>query len=105
MKPWAGRNTTKGRELWSSDLDRSGWHPGLVVEPVVIPVPELGPGSHTIELQIKDIRPKKTDDDDHGYWVVSAVVAADDPRPRDGALVPGHSVAERYWSGGPDGRM
>ncbi len=82
--PWAGRSTTKGREMWSSDFDRSGWHPGLVVEPLMIPVPELGPGPHTIELQIKDIRPKKPDDEDHGYWVVSAVVVADEPWPSTG---------------------
>ncbi len=84
MNPWAGRSSVEGRELWSSDFDRSGWHPGLVVEPLMIPVPELGPGPHTIELQIKDIRPKKPDDEDHGYWVVSAVVVADEPWPRVG---------------------
>ena len=84
MNPWAGRKSVQGRELWSSDFDRSGWHPGLVVEPVMIPGPELGHGPHTIELQIKDIRAKKPDDEDHGYWVVSAVVVADEPWPRDG---------------------
>ena len=84
MNPWAARNTTKGRKLWSSDSDRSGWHVGLVVELVLIPVPELGRGSHTIELQIKDIRPRKPNEEDHGYWAVSAVVVADEPWPRAG---------------------
>lgn len=77
--PMSGRLTIDGRELWSSDLDRSGWHPGRVVEPLIIPLPELGPGLHTIELRIEDIRPK--DKSGQGYWRVSAIVLADEPWP------------------------
>lgn len=78
--PWAGRRTLGGRELRSSDLDRSGWNPGLVVEPLVIPAPELVPGGHEIELRILGLRPEDRDHG-HGYWRVSAVVVADEPWP------------------------
>lgn len=82
--PWSGRHRVDGREVWSSDLDRSGWHPGTTVEPLIIPLPELTPGPHTIELRIRGIRPKSPPDpndnnkEHHGYWAVSAVLVADD---------------------------
>lgn len=95
--PTSGRRTIDGRELWSSDLDRTGWHPGMAVEPVIIPVPELTPGKHEVQLIIQNIRPKpptkpvtepgKEPDPDaehHGYWVVSAMVVADEPWPDSG---------------------
>ena len=78
-----GRNDT-GREIWSSDLDRSGWHPGTVVDPLRIPIPELTPGRHTIELEIRDIRPKTVNaegEEHYGYWRTTAVVVADTPWP------------------------
>jgi hypothetical protein len=80
MNPWAGRRTIDGREVWSSDLDRSGWQPGLVVEPLVVPVPELTPGPHEITLEVLGIRPEEMDHA-HGYWRISGVVLADEPWP------------------------
>lgn len=80
LNPMAGRQIIDGRELWSSDLDRSGWHPGLVVEPEFIPVPELTAGRHEVELEVQGIRPKGASGA-YGYWRVSAIVVADEPWP------------------------
>ena len=77
--PMSGRMTIDNRELWSSDIDRSGWHPGTVIEPIRIPVPELSPGKHSVQLEIVGIRPK--DDSGYGYWRTSAVAVADEPWP------------------------
>jgi hypothetical protein len=85
LNPTAGWNRIDGRVLRSSDYDRTGWHPGLVVEPLMIPVPELTPGRHTIELTILDIKEKEPLSEDgkrhHGYWYVSMAVVADEPWP------------------------
>jgi hypothetical protein len=81
INPTSGRMDIDGRQLWASDLDRSGWHPGLLVEPLRIPLPELSPGRHAIELEILNIRPK--DQSGYGYWRVSAIVVADEPWPPD----------------------
>ena len=80
VNPWAGRRTIDGREVWSSDLDRSGWQPGLVIEPLLVPVPELTPGRHEISLEVLGIRPEGMDHA-HGYWRISGVVLADEPWP------------------------
>ncbi len=82
VNPWAGRRTIDGREVWSSDLDRSGWEPGLVVEPLLVPVPELTPGRHEITLEVLGIRPEGMDHA-HGYWRISGVVLADEPWPAE----------------------
>ena len=82
--PWAGRRTIDGREVWSSDFDRSGWQPGLVVEPLLVPVPELTPGRHEITLEVLGIRPGDRDHA-HGYWRISGVVLADEPWPAPAA--------------------
>lgn len=84
VNPMSGRERIDGRELWSSDLDRSGWAPGHVVWPDTIPVPELTPGRHLIELEIEDIRPPQPDDEDepHGYWRVTVIAIADEPWPQ-----------------------
>ena len=90
QNPTSGRREIDGRELWSSDLDRSGWAPGMAVEPTIIPLPELAaPGSHTIELEIRGIRPK--DESGQGYWRISAVLVADEPWPveKDAAAAQG----------------
>jgi hypothetical protein len=83
--PMAGRSVVGGREIRSSDFDRTGWHPGMEVTPLVIPLPELTPGEHRVELQILDIRPQGPPAPDgkrhHGYWAVSAIVIADEPWP------------------------
>jgi hypothetical protein len=82
--PMSGRERIDGRELWSSDLDRSGWAPGHVVWPDIIPVPELTPGEHEIELEIQGIRAADPAEEngDFGYWSVSVIVIADEPWPR-----------------------
>lgn len=87
--PWAARTEIGGRTFRSSDFDRSGWHPGLVVEPLLIPARELSAGRHEIEVEIAGIRPKDPPDPadpgaprDHGYWVVSVAVVADAAWPR-----------------------
>jgi hypothetical protein len=79
VNPWAGRRQIDGRELRSSDFDRSGWTPGLAVIPTVIPLEELTPGIHRIELEVQGIRAK--DQSGLGYWFVSATVIADEPWP------------------------
>jgi hypothetical protein len=79
--PTSGRTDIDGRSLWASDLDRSGWHPGRLVEPLRIPVPELTTGAHRIELEILNIRPK--DQSGYGYWRISAIAVADEPWPND----------------------
>jgi hypothetical protein len=80
--PMSGRITLDGRELWSSDLDRSGWRPGSIVEPLRLPVPELTPGKHTIEIEVLNIRPKEQAGH-HGYWRISCIAVADEPWPND----------------------
>jgi hypothetical protein len=79
--PWSGRGVFGGRERWSSDLDRSGWRPGEIVQPIYFPAPELTPGKHVIALRIEGIRPK--DQQGFGYWRVSAAVVADEPWPAE----------------------
>lgn len=78
--PMSGRMLIDGRELWSSDLDRSGWRCGEVVQPLFMPVAELAPGTHTIEVEILGIR-SKDQFGNHGYWRVSAIAVADEPWP------------------------
>lgn len=80
LNPTSGRITIDGRQLWSSDLDRAGWHPGLVVEPRLILLPELTAGRHTIEYSVLEIRPED-EDGELGYWRVSAILVADEPWP------------------------
>ena len=61
-----------------------------MVEPRFIPVPELTPGLHVVELEILGIRPRDPDAPAeppgtlpyHGYWAVSADVVADRRLPR-----------------------
>lgn len=84
--PWAGRFRLDGRELRSSDFDRTGWNPGLKVDPLIIPVPELTPGEHRVAIEVVGIRPKEESEEpdgrEHfGYWNLSATVVADDPWP------------------------
>ncbi|HRP62675.1 MAG TPA: peptide-N-glycosidase F-related protein [Phycisphaerales bacterium] len=83
LNPMSGRFNIDGRIVWSSDLDRSGWHPGLVVTPMQVPLPELSPGAHHIELEVVGIRPADPEDElgDHGYWRISGVVVADEVWP------------------------
>ena len=81
INPTSGRMLIDRRTLWASDLDRSGWLPGLLVEPLHIPLAELTTGTHIIELEILNVRPK--DQAGYGYWRVSAIAVADEPWPND----------------------
>jgi hypothetical protein len=68
-------NPNSGRwgDVWSSDLERSGWIPGDDVDPYVIDVSQyLTPGRHTIEYQIEGIEPD--DGDGYGYWRTSSYI-------------------------------
>jgi hypothetical protein len=80
LNPWAGRRAVDGREIWSSDFDRSGWTPGIVVQPFVLPLPELAPGRRRVELEIVDFD-RKPAADEQSFWQVSASVVADGPWP------------------------
>jgi hypothetical protein len=78
LNPWAGTiNVGPGRDLRACDLDRSGWGPGLAVEPLVIPLPELTPGLREIELRILGIRPADPGTGAHGYFSVNATLLGD----------------------------
>ena len=67
VNPWSGR----WGDVWSSDLERSGWLPGDDVDPYVINVSQyLTQGRHTIEYQIEGIEPD--DGDGYGYWRTSS---------------------------------
>ena len=107
INPASRRINLDGRELWSSDIDRSGWLPGTAVDVLTIPLPELTPGSHTVELVVLDIVAPppaaatdsnnggdETADGDNsvtvtntgigdvgGYWICTAIVVADEPWP------------------------
>ncbi|MCA9257581.1 MAG: PEP-CTERM sorting domain-containing protein [Planctomycetales bacterium] len=58
-------------DVWSSDLERSGWIPGDDVDPYQIDVTQyLAPGRHRIEYEIPGIEPDEGDG--YGYWRVSS---------------------------------
>jgi len=82
--PWAERRIVDGREVWASDADRSGWIPGRAVEPFVIPLDELAPGRHRVEIEVLDIRPSPAGaPPDH--WRISMSVVADQAWPAAGS--------------------
>ena len=66
---------------WSSDYSRSGWCPGVEVEPEEIDLTDhLTPGTHTIRFMIEDMRP--IDENEHfGYWRVSGSLVGWDKKP------------------------
>jgi len=78
--PWAERRIIDGREVWASDADRSGWIPGRIVEPFIIPLDELKPGRHRVEIEVLDIRdtPKDQPPD---HWRLSMAIVADQAWP------------------------
>ena len=78
LNPWAGSiSVGPGRDLRASDLDRSGWGPGLAVDPMIIPLPELRPGLADLELRIIGIRPEDPQTGAHGYFAVNATLLGD----------------------------
>ncbi len=59
---------------WSSDYSRSGWCPGVEVDPIFIDLTDhLTAGNHTIHFEIENMRPVD-DDGNFGYWRVSSHV-------------------------------
>ncbi len=78
LNPSAGLPDPAQPQLLASDLDRSGWVPGRIVEPEILPLPELTPGAHTVTLELLGRTPK-TDLNQpiEGYWMQSAVIVAD----------------------------
>ena len=53
----------------SSDLSRSNWCPGSMVEPFIIHIGDLEPGSHQIEIAIDAAQAEK---EKYNHWLVSA---------------------------------
>ena len=79
LNPSAGRPDPSNPGLLASDLDRSGWVPGQIVEPRILPLPELTPGTHTVTLELLMATPKmERNQPIEGYWMQSAAVVADD---------------------------
>ena len=69
----------KGREvkmidemLASSDLSRSNWCPGSMVEPEDIPLGDLAAGAHRITFSIPGAQP--IDGDKMNHWLISAYI-------------------------------
>lgn len=88
--PWAERRMVDGREVWASDADRSGWIPGALVEPFIIPLDELAPGRHRVEIEVLDIR-KSPEGAPPDHWRVSMAVVADQAWPTAGGRSPAGS--------------
>lgn len=63
-----------GSGLSSSDLSRSNWCPGTLTLPVDIPLPELAPGRHTLQVAIPLGKPEGGS---FSAWNVSGVLIAD----------------------------
>lgn len=68
--------TQKMRErISSSDFSRSNWCPGSCVVPEEIPLPKLGPGSHTFTFSIPEAQVSSENEMNH--WLVSAYLVWD----------------------------
>lgn len=66
---------------WSSDYSRSGWCPGLEVQPLEIDLTDhLPAGPHVIRVEVEGIRPVDAAGN-HGYWRVSASLLGWDHQP------------------------
>ncbi len=63
-----------GNGLSSSDLSRSNWCPGTLTLPVDIPLPELAPGKHTLQVAIPLGKPEGGS---FSFWNVSGVLIGD----------------------------
>lgn len=60
----------------SSDLSRSNWCPGSHVPPVVVPLKDITPGTHTLTISIPESKAIKGDKLNH--WLVSAYLVWDE---------------------------
>jgi len=81
QNPTSWKGEIEGRTLWSADIDRAGWMPGDLVEPIRIPLPDVAPGTHDFELRIEGIHAATGEGGVDGYWVVSITLVADEPWP------------------------
>lgn len=63
-----------GNGLSSSDLSRSNWCPGTLTLPVDVPLPQLTPGKHTIQVTIPLGKPEGGS---FSFWNVSGVLIGD----------------------------
>lgn len=63
-----------GNGLSSSDLSRSNWCPGTLTLPVEIPLPDLAPGKHTLQVAIPLGKPEGSS---FSAWNVSGVLIGD----------------------------
>lgn len=63
-----------GNGLSSSDLSRSNWCPGTITLPVEVPLPNLKPGKHKIQVAIPLGKPEGTS---FSAWNVSGVLIGD----------------------------
>lgn len=63
-----------GNGLSSSDLSRSNWCPGTLTLPADIPLPELAPGKHTLQVAIPLGKPEGGS---FSFWNVSGVLIGD----------------------------
>ncbi len=60
-----------GNGMSSCDLSRSNWCPGTLTVPFFIPLPQLKPGEHTIEVVIDQ---GKNEGNSFSHWQVSGVL-------------------------------
>jgi hypothetical protein len=60
--------------LSSSDYSRSGWCPGAAVSPMILPLPDLAPGRHTVRVTIPLGAPEGTS---FSAWNVSGVLVGE----------------------------
>ncbi|MCW3462429.1 PNGase F N-terminal domain-containing protein [Chitinophaga nivalis] len=60
-----------GNGLSSSDLSRSNWCPGTLTAPVIISLPDITPGLHTIRVAIPQGKPEGTS---QSFWNVSGTL-------------------------------
>uniref|UniRef100_UPI00263145A6 peptide-N-glycosidase F-related protein n=1 Tax=Chitinophaga sp. TaxID=1869181 RepID=UPI00263145A6 len=60
-----------GNGLSSSDLSRSNWCPGTLTLPVDVPMPQLTPGKHTIQVAIPQGKPEGGS---FSFWNVSGIL-------------------------------
>ncbi len=60
--------------LSSSDYSRSGWCPGTITNPVLIPLTNLKPGKNEIKVAIPQGKPESSS---ISYWNISGVIVSD----------------------------
>lgn len=70
---WKVKHPFRGEEmdqlLASSDLSRSNWCPGSLVEPIIIKLPALQEGTHELVIEIPDAQ--EMTDNELNHWLIS----------------------------------